>query len=264
MPELSLPAWGGVNSAEEVALTIYNNLGESGLFTGTQSGLACLRAWNSSGDSNHRDHLAFRAHSFIGVGAYISCSDGTGLQVECDPRKGNKAAEFWGDVHIHGNVVSHASTILVIDHPLAPDKQFLQHAYVGSSERKNIYDGVVRLDENGEATVALPGWLCALNDSFRYQLTCIGAHAPVYIKEQVSTSNQFLIIAGGVNGLIVSWQLTGTLKDQFVQDNPLTVEANKCEEDLGKYISPALYGKGLESAISRPIKTNEANPSRSA
>jgi hypothetical protein len=39
---------------------------------------------------------------------------------------------------------------------------------------KNLYDGVVRLDGNGEAAVELPQWFDALNQEFRYQLTAIG------------------------------------------------------------------------------------------
>jgi hypothetical protein len=43
---------------------------------------------------------------------------------------------------------------------------------------KNIYDGIVRLDENGAAEVNLPEWFEALNSDFRYLLTPIGAPAP--------------------------------------------------------------------------------------
>ncbi len=37
------------------------------------------------------------------------------------------------------------------------------------------YDGVVALDNKGEAEIKLPDWFSALNKDFRYQLTAIGA-----------------------------------------------------------------------------------------
>lgn len=40
---------------------------------------------------------------------------------------------------------------------------------------KNGYDGVVALDNKGEAEIKLPDWFSALNKDFRYQLTAIGA-----------------------------------------------------------------------------------------
>ena len=38
----------------------------------------------------------------------------------------------------------------------------------------------------------LPEWMDALNEDFRYQLTCLGQFAPVYIAEEVS-DNRFKI-----------------------------------------------------------------------
>lgn len=51
---------------------------------------------------------------------------------------------------------------------------------------KNIYDGTVVLDSNGEAMVELAEWFEALNRDFRYQLTCIGGFAPVLIRDEIS------------------------------------------------------------------------------
>ncbi len=90
---------------------------------------------------------------------------------------------------------------------------------------KNIYDGVAILDEKGEAAVALPDWFEALNQDFRYQLTCIGGHAPVYVASEVS-GNQFRI-AGGRPGLKVSWQVTGIRHDSYANSHRIPVEAEK-------------------------------------
>ena len=49
----------------------------------------------------------------------------------------------------------------------------------------NIYTDVASLDANGEAVVSLPAWFEALNRDFRYQLTCIGWYAQVYISREI-------------------------------------------------------------------------------
>ena len=74
-----------------------------------------------------------------------------------------------------------------IDHPLDPANKYLYHSFVESPDMKNIYDGVLVLDENGEAEIDLPDWFGALNKDFRYQLTAIGAPGPnLYIAEEIS------------------------------------------------------------------------------
>ena len=62
------------------------------------------------------------------------------------------------------------------------------------------------MDAAGEAWIEMPEWFDALNRDFRYQLTCIGGFAPVYIAEEIeeTAGNQFKI-AGGYSGLKVSW-----------------------------------------------------------
>src|SRR5208282_2695205 len=86
-----------------------------------------------------------------------------------------------------------------IDHPLDPEHKFLYHSFVESPDMKNIYDGTVVLDSDGRAWIELPAWFEGLNSDFRYQLTCIGGYAPVYIAQEV-VGNRFQI-AGGKAGL---------------------------------------------------------------
>src|SRR5439155_22785461 len=100
-----------------------------------------------------------------------------------------------------------------IDHPLDPTNKYLNHSAVESSDMKDIYDGVAVLDAKGEAVVEMPNWFEALNKDFRYQLTCIGSFAQVYIAEEIH-NNRFKI-AGGKPGMKVSWQVTGTRHDPY-------------------------------------------------
>ena len=60
------------------------------------------------------------------------------------------AGEFLGDVEISGNL-SKGGGSFKIDHPLDPENKYLYHSFVESPDMKNIYDGTVVTDANGEA-----------------------------------------------------------------------------------------------------------------
>jgi len=105
---------------------------------------------------------------------------------------------------------------------------------------KNIYDGVATLDAQGEAVVQLPEWFEALNRDFRYQLTCIGGYAPVYIADEI-VNNQFRI-AGGKPGLKISWQVTGIRQDAWANAHRIPVEEAKPAKEQGYYLHPELFG----------------------
>jgi hypothetical protein len=113
----------------------------------------------------------------------------------------------------------------MIDHPLDPDNKTLQHSFVESPDMMNVYNGNAVLDESGQAVVTLPAYFEALNREFRYQLTCIGGYAPVYIADKVK-DNSFRI-AGGSAGLEVSWQVTGIRQDTYAREHPILVEMDK-------------------------------------
>lgn len=137
-----------------------------------------------------------------------------------------------GSLNVTGTI-SKGGGSFKIDHPLDPDNKYLSHSFVESPDMKNIYDGVTVLDNKGEAEVSLPDWFQALNRDFRYQLSCIGRSAPVYIAQEVH-NNRFKI-AGGRRGLRVSWQVTGIRRDSFANANRIRVEEEKLPVDsLGK------------------------------
>jgi trimeric autotransporter adhesin len=76
------------------------------------------------------------------------------------------AAYLDGKVFIRGPLEKPAGSFK-IDHPLDPENKYLYHSFVESPDMKNIYDGVVALDNNGEAEIELPDWFGALNKEFR-------------------------------------------------------------------------------------------------
>ncbi|HEY9604310.1 MAG TPA: shufflon system plasmid conjugative transfer pilus tip adhesin PilV [Allocoleopsis sp.] len=177
----------------------------------------------------------------IGVYAYNSSYGNTAyLGTRCC------AADFYGEVYCH-NHITKAGGGFKIDHPLEPARKYLYHSFVESPDMKNIYDGVATLDANGEAVVNLPDWFEVLNKDFRYQLTCIGGYAPVYIAQEIS-GNCFKI-AGGSPGMKVSWQLTGIRQDAWANANRLPVEEEKIEEERDYYLHPVLHGESEERSL---------------
>jgi len=142
------------------------------------------------------------------------------------------AGLFNGNVKVTGNLtvtgtVSKGGGAFRIDHPLDPEHKYLYHSFVESPDMMNIYNGVVTLSRRGDAVVKLPEWFDALNRDFRYQLTCIGGFAPVYIAREVS-GNEFKI-AGGKAGMKVSWQVTGIRQDTFANEHRIPLEENKAD-----------------------------------
>ena len=149
-----------------------------------------------------------------------------------------------------------------IDHPLDPANKYLYHSFVESPDMKNIYDGVVALDEKGEAEIEFPDWFDALNKDFRYQLTPIGAPGPnLYIAEEIpdgvtnysnsssNSNNSRFKVAGGTPGMKVSWQMTGIRKDPWANANRIKVEEEKPDKERGYYTHPELYGQPEERGI---------------
>jgi hypothetical protein len=173
---------------------------------------------------------------YIGVYGTTSSTDGF-------------AGRFDGEVYVHDYLYKNGGGFK-IDHPLDPAKKYLYHSFVESPDMMNIYNGNISLDGNGEAWVQLPDWFEVLNMDFRYQLTCIGGFAKVYIAEEVQ-NNRFRI-AGGEPGMLVSWQVTGVRHDPWAQANRLQAEQAKLPEHQGQYLHPELYDQPVEQGIGYP------------
>jgi len=206
--------------------------------------------------SGNRGSLGAPNAGVVGVGS------GTAVGVEAWSANGNAlwaytpggglAGKFGGNVQISGNLsvggtVTKGGGTFTIDHPLDPERRTLAHSFVESPEMMNVYDGVVVLGELGQAWVELPAYFEALNRDFRYQLTCVGGYAPVYIAEEIS-ENRFKI-AGGAAGLKVSWLITGVRKDAWAETNRVVVEADKPVEQYGRYLHPEAFGLPAEMAV---------------
>jgi hypothetical protein len=156
------------------------------------------------------------------------------------------AGKFNGDVQVTGNL-SKGGGSFKIDHPLDPENKYLYHSFVESPDMKNIYDGNVVTDENGEATVTLPDWFDALNRDFRYQLTAIGTFAQAIIAEKIK-GNRFKVRTSAP-GVEVSWQVTGIRQDAWANNHRIQVEVEKPERERGYYLHPEAYDQPEERGV---------------
>ncbi|MCG3199589.1 MAG: hypothetical protein GHCLOJNM_04113 [bacterium] len=151
-----------------------------------------------------------------------------------------------GNMNIAGQYQSTLKTTRV-DHPLDPSGKYLNHFSVDSPQVLNLYNGNVTLDEEGEAVVDLPPYFEAYNTDYRYQLTCIGGFAPVFVAEEIRDGR--FRIGGGKPGMKVSWEVTGVRQDPYVKAHPLSAEEDKAEEEKGRFLHPDLYGKGPDKSL---------------
>ena len=165
----------------------------------------------------------------------------------------NRAGYFAGDVEVTGTIYKSAG-LTSVDHPDDPANKYLRQADVVSDDYRAVYDGTVILDATGAAEVSLPAWVESFCGDFRYQLTCVGGYAPVYIASEMADGR--FTIAGGKPGLKVCWQVTGLRHDQFAQTNPIEVEKKKSGTEAGKYLHPELFGYGVDKSVSPNLATD--------
>lgn len=193
-------------------------------------------------------------HSSNGIGVLGSAVVPTGANVW--------AGYFMGKVYVSG-ALTKAGGGFIIDHPLDPENKTLEHSFVESPERKNMYDGVSVANDVGEITISLPAYFESLNTDFRYQLTPLGKPAALYVKHEISGGR--FVIAGAEPGQRVSWLVTGKRKDVWAAANPLIVEAEKPIRERGTYLHPELFGqppaKSVESVrCPRIVDTSSTLP----
>lgn len=170
----------------------------------------------------------------------------------------------WGDVnttnayavYANGDLGAVGTKTFSIDHPTDPENKYLRHFSIESDEVLNVYRGNASFDENGEAVVVMPDYFSAVsNENCTYQLTPIGGYAPLYIKQKME-NGQF-VIAGGTDGMEVSWTVHTERNDPYMQQHPekREVEVEKEAWNKGLYLRPDLYGQPEEKKIVRPLDT---------
>lgn len=194
-------------------------------------------------------------------GVYSLCtatSGGYGLFGE-NPNANGYAIFSKGNMAVQGTLSKSAGSFK-IDHPLDPTNKWLSHSFVESPDMMNVYNGNVTLGADGTATVTLPNYFNALNKEYRYQLTCVGGYANVYIAAEVS-GNTFKI-AGGKSGLKVSWQVTGIRQDDYAKAHPIVVEQAKTGEEKGtrSFVPKGSGAKAMAFAPTAPAVKAEAPP----
>lgn len=132
----------------------------------------------------------------------------------------------------------------------------MYHSFVESPDMKNIYDGTIITNNEGEAIVELPAYFESLNKDFRYQLTAIGQFAQAIILEEIA-NNKFTLKTS-IPNVKVSWQITGIRKDAFAEANRVVAEVDKQGDEKGKYIHPELFGKDKTQGVNYIHSQNAA------
>jgi hypothetical protein len=205
------------------------------------------------GDAWPEGAVAVRGDAYRGDGVWGSSSASNRSGVYGTNDGGGHAGYFQGKVGVTGTLTKGGGAFK-IDHPLDPENMYLYHSFVESPDMMNVYNGNVLLNERGEVWVELPEWFDALNRDFRYQLTCIGGFAPVYVAEEI-VDNRFKISGGGA-GMKVSWQVTGIRRDPWAEANRIPVEEAKPDIERGFYWHPEVYGRSDDLSVTwvhRPI-----------
>jgi hypothetical protein len=275
--------YGFITTASSTGGGIYSSVGNSGSI----SQHSAVTGYNASSGSNQRYAAEFELTNSGSVRAAIFArTSGTGQAIDAEvnanttgsalyarttsTQSSSYAGRFSGPVSVEcaaagcnttyalrvtGNMnvqgtLSKSAGSFRIDHPLDPEGKYLSHSFVESPDMKNLYDGVVRLDANGNASVEMPGWFEALNQEFRYQLTGIGTASPnAYVAEEIK-ENRF-VIAGGTPYAKISWQVTGTRHDAYARAHRIPVEEIKGADEKGRYLTPEAFGKSRDAAIHR-------------
>jgi len=202
--------------------------------------------------------IGVQGTSTSGRGVYAQSSSSDGLYAMTNSTDSTKGAVhgvapaagfagiFEGNVSVTGTI-SKGGGSFKIDHPLDPENKYLYHSFVESPDMKNIYDGNIVTDDNGEAVVEMPEYFEALNSDFRYQLTVLGTFAQAIVAKKI-IGNRFVIKTSAPN-VEVSWQVTGNRQDAFANKHRIPVEEAKPQIERGYYLHPEAFDKPFERSI---------------
>jgi len=241
-----IQGWTASNSA--------NASGVYGWLTSNAANAAGVRGYNASASCCGMGVAGF--HAGQGIGVYGEAQNGFAVS-GFSPN--NWSGYFQGSVNVVGTLYK-SSGAFRIDHPLDPAHKYLQHSFVESPDMKNVYDGVVRTNGKGFATVELPDWFHALNRDFRYQLTVMGRSFAQAIVWKELADNQFTIKTNQPS-VRLSWQVTGIRKDPYANAHRIQTVMPKSGSADDKYVHPELYGKPIsKSVVVLPGMTQRTKP----
>lgn len=251
--------WGSTSGSYGVYGTNYSTANYGVYGTGGQYAVAGKDGQTAAvrGDNSYVGGW-FQGGAYAVYGLSTATSGGYGVFAE-NPNTNGYALYSKGNAYVQGTLSKSAGSFK-IDHPLDPSNKWLSHSFVESPDMMNVYNGNVTLGADGSATVTLPNYFNALNKEYRYQLTCIGGHADVYIASEVS-ANSFKI-AGGKSGLKVSWQVTGIRQDDYAKAHPIVVEQAKTGAEKGAraFVPKGSGAKAMAFAPAAPAVKAAALP----
>jgi trimeric autotransporter adhesin len=180
--------------------------------------------------------------------------------------KGRVLSSTYGSaygIYSEGPIGSSATKSFRIDHPDDPKKKYLLHYCSEAPEPQNFYNGIVRLDARGWASVTLPVYFSKINRDPRYSLTPIGAPMPmlhVAARIDAKADRSEFVIAGGVPNGEVSWEVKAIRNDAWVRTYGAPVEVEKQGPERGTYQHPELYGQPAEPLRPIPRARNAPPP----
>jgi hypothetical protein len=181
---------------------------------------------------------------FLGIGGGIWAKGPIGVLAQGTTKgiiasgSNGSAGEFDGDVTITGKL-SKGGGGFTIDHPLEPENRYLSHSFVESPEMLNVYRGTVTTDQEGAATVELPGYVTALNREFSYHLTVVGDFARAVVSAPLH--NGRLSLRTDQPGVTVCWLVLGVRADPWAEANRIEVEQDKPDDERNLFLHPELY-----------------------
>lgn len=196
----------------------------------------------------------------VGVFGQNTVANNTGFGVYGN----NPSATGWA-VYAVGRSATTGTKSFVIDHPLDPENKMLLHYSSESPEPQNFYNGIVRTDERGYATITLPDYYEAINRDPRYSLTVIDEGDTdnfVLAKVVRKIKNGQFVIRTNAPNVEVSWEVKAIRNDRWVQEKGAPTEVDKVGSQRGRYLMPSLYGQPDSQGVfyRGPVPAKSSHP----
>lgn len=239
----------GTNSSTTAGTTTGASVaGVKGVVSATSPGTHAAGVWGVASTSTSSQGYGVAGYhaqnNGVGVAGFVA-TGGFGVGVLGKSGGTTSFAGFFdGYVQVLGTLAKSGGSFK-IDHPLDPANKTLSHSFVESPDMMNVYNGIVRTDPAGYATVTMPEWFETLNRDFRYQLTIIDEAESGWALAKVvreMNGNEFTIRTNLPNQK-VSWQVTGIRQDAWANANRIPVEEVKPAHQKGKFFNPREHGQ---------------------